>query len=207
MNDAVKMKGGEHHDWHSAEYVDTWVAKDRNRDERRRPLLAQMMTFVPYRADQAIRVLDVGGGYGAVSAAVLEAFPNAKVTLQDYSDVMLERARRHFAAGNAPGPSPVNYVRSDLTDPSWPNTAGGPYDLVVSGIAIHNLGNADVMREVYRGVHSLLAAGGVFLDCDHFDHAGGVPLQLQLFADAGFEGAECLHMVGKTGIIRARRPA
>jgi ubiquinone/menaquinone biosynthesis C-methylase UbiE len=203
MSEAVSMKGGDHHDWHSDEYVDTWVAKDRNRDERRRPLLAKMMSFVPYQANQPIRVLDVGGGYGAISAAVLEAFPKANVTLQDYSDIMLERARKHFAGRGAP----VAYVRSDLTDPSWTKTAGGPYDLVVSGIAIHNLGDGDVMREVYRGVHSLLAPGGVFLDCDHFDHAGGVPLQLTLFADAGFESAESLYHEGKTGIIRAQRRA
>lgn len=203
MSGAIKMKGGDHHDWHSDTYVDEWVNKDRNRDEKRRPLLAKMMSLIPFKPDQAIRVLDVGGGYGAISAAVLDAFPNAKVTLQDYSDIMLERARRHFAGRTAP----VAYVQSDLTDVAWPKTAGGPYDLVVSGIAIHNLGDGDVMREVYKGVHSLLAPGGAFVDCDHFDHAGGVPLQLKLFADAGFEGAECLHMVGKTGIIRARRPA
>src|SRR5689334_21841138 len=101
MSGAIKMKGGDHHNWHSDTYVDEWVNKDRNRDEKRRPLLAKMMSLIPFRPDQAIRVLDVGGGYGAISTAVLDAFPNAKVTLQDYSEVMLERARRHFAGLSA----------------------------------------------------------------------------------------------------------
>ncbi|MGE5538491.1 MAG: class I SAM-dependent methyltransferase [Gemmatimonas sp.] len=202
MSEAVTMKGGGHHDWNSADYVDGWMAKDRNREERRRPLLAKMMTLVPFAHDQVIRVLDVGGGYGAVSSFVLDTFPNARVTLQDYSAVMLERAQHHFAGRRGPDA----YVRSDLTDPAWVTSAGGPYDLVVSAIAIHNLGDADVFQQVYRAIHDLLVPGGWFIDCDHFGHSGGVLLHLELLAKAGFDTTECPVEESKTGIARARRP-
>ena len=64
-----------HHDWHSAEYVADWIAHDVARDPERRPRLQQMLAAAPFARDAAIEVLDVGGGYGAVTEEVLKAFP------------------------------------------------------------------------------------------------------------------------------------
>jgi ubiquinone/menaquinone biosynthesis C-methylase UbiE len=52
--------------------------------------LARLIDAVPFAADRPSRVLDVGGGYGAVSREVLHAFPRARVTLHDYSRVMFD---------------------------------------------------------------------------------------------------------------------
>ena len=65
----------------------------------RMPILEAMIAAVPFPADAAIDVLDVGAGAGVVSEAVLEAFPAARLTLQDFSDHMLARARESEAAG------------------------------------------------------------------------------------------------------------
>src|SRR5271157_6208819 len=83
----------DHHDWHSRSYVDEWIARDITRDEERRQRLRQMLAAAPFARDGEIAVLDVGGGYGVVSEEVLRAFPRAVVTLQDYSQPMLDRAR------------------------------------------------------------------------------------------------------------------
>jgi len=103
-----------HHDWHSEQYVTDWIAHDVARDPERRPRLQQMLEMAPFPRAAAIEVLDVGAGYGAVSEEVLKRFPNARVTLQDYSQPMLAEAQRRLA----PHAARLTYVTADLTDPA-----------------------------------------------------------------------------------------
>jgi ubiquinone/menaquinone biosynthesis C-methylase UbiE len=173
------------HDWHGAEYVDAWIKRDRTRDERL-PVLKDMATYAPFPPGSEITVLDVGAGYGAVAIHILERYPKAKVTLHDFSQVMLDRAKAELPqyAGQ------LSFRQSDLTDPNWTNNLGGPFDLVVSGIAIHNLFDNAQISEVYKGIYGLLKPGGAFLDCDHFKRVGGVNAHLELMKQAGFKTAD-----------------
>ena len=114
------------HDWHSTDYVAEWITRDGARDPERRPLLRRMLSFAPFPRDAELDVLDVGAGYGAVSEEVLQAFPAARVTLQDYSQPMLDRARQCLA-GRA---DQLRYVLCDLVDPSAaPSTSLSPPSL------------------------------------------------------------------------------
>ena len=81
-------------------------------------------------------------------------------------------------------------MQCDLSDPTWPQKVGGPFDLAVSGIAIHNLKNLAAMAACYEAVHGLLKPGGCFLDYDHFDKFGGVPLHQHSMKVAGFKSVE-----------------
>jgi ubiquinone/menaquinone biosynthesis C-methylase UbiE len=172
-----------HHDWHSRSYVDEWIARDVTRDDERRPRLREMIRAAPFAKSAPIAVLDVGGGYGVVSEEVLQAYPKAQVTLQDYSTPMLERARARL------GPR-VRYVESDLFDPAWVETAGGPFDLAVSAIAIHNLGDRTKIFACYRAIYGLLKDGGYFLNYDRFP--GGLEPHVKALAAAGFTEAKPL---------------
>jgi SAM-dependent methyltransferase len=173
------------HDWHDGEYVDKWIARDRTREERL-PVLKDMVTFAPFPTDAAISVLDVGAGYGAVAMHVLERYPRARVTLHDYSQVMLDRAKSELGRYA----DRLQFRQSDLTDPGWANNLGGPFDLVISGIAIHNLFDNDQIAKVYQAICGQLKPGGAFLDCDHFRRIGGVDAHLELMRKAGFKSAE-----------------
>ena len=188
------------HDWHSKDYVDEWVTKDRGRGDRRLPLLQRMMSGVPLAKDAALRVLDIGGGYGAVSEQVLSAFPNAQVTVQDFSSVMLDEARVYLSrfAGR------VRFALGDLRDRSWTGKLEGPFDLAVSAIAIHNLDTIAAIAPVYSDVHAVLKPGGWFLDYDHFDHAGDIESHIKAFKKAGYSQVESLWYESPTGIIRAK---
>src|SRR5437764_6654445 len=148
------------HDWHSTEYVSEWIAHDVARDPERRPRLRRMLGEAPFPRDAEIEVLDVGAGYGAVTEEVLQAFPRARVTLQDYSGPMLTEARRRLAA-YAPQ---LRYVTCDLAEPGWARQVGGPFDLAVSAIALHNLRDMAKIFACYRAIHDLLRPGGMFLD-------------------------------------------
>lgn len=150
-----------HHDWHSASYVQDWISGDATRDEERRPRLRWAAGMLPL-TDAPARVLDVGGGYGEFTAAVLTAFPQATVCLQDYSSPMLEHARSRLAGFG----QRVGFVQADLTDPDWVETVDGPFDAVVSALAIHNLGGADAIQPVYAAIQKLVRPGGWFLNLD-----------------------------------------
>jgi len=83
-----------HHHWDSADYVRGWLARDAGRQGERAPIVARLIAAVPFARDAAIEVLDVGGGAGVIAEAVLEVFPNATVTVQDFSPHMLAAAHR-----------------------------------------------------------------------------------------------------------------
>ena len=170
------------HDWHSAEYVNDWISGDVTRDEERRPVLREMLTLAGFSTDASIGVLDVGGGYGLVSGIVLDAFPNGRVTLQDYSMPMLEQAKQRLAAFAGR----TSFALADLTDENWTAAVGGPFDLAVSAIAIHNLRDPHLIERVYEGVYRVLKPGGVFLDADYV-FAGGLDAHLDMLRRAGFQ--------------------
>ena len=188
-----------HHDWHSEQYVTDWIAHDVARDPERRPRLQQMLEMAPFPRAAAIEVLDVGAGYGAVSEEVLKRFPNARVTLQDYSQPMLAEAHRRLAAHAAQ----LRTVVSDLTDPAWPGAVGGPFDLAVSAIVLHNLRDSEKIFACYRAIRGLLRPGGWFLDYDLF--FDGVEPHLDAMRAAGFASVECRWQEQSRAIVAAAR--
>ncbi len=199
MSSATDSFSGMHHEWHSQSYVEEWIARDLQRDEERRTRLKKMLAVATFAPDAAISVLDVGGGYGVVSEEVLRAFPQARVILQDYSQPMLDEARRRLARHGAQ----VGYVQCDLRDPGWTDRIGGPFDLAVSAIAIHNLGDLSAMGQCYRGIARVLEPGALFLDYDLFDRFGGVAVHTKLLQDAGFIRVDLIWQQTPVAILAA----
>lgn len=187
------------HDWHSTDYVAEWIARDAARDPERRPLLRQMLSFAPFPRDAELDVLDVGAGYGALSEEVLQAFPAARVTLQDYSQPMLDCARQRLAGRS----DRLSFVLCDLVDPSWPKHVGGPFDLAVSAIALHNLRDLGKIFACYRAIYDLLKPGGCFLNCDRF--VEGIEPHLEALREAGFDRVECRWQESPRAIVVATR--
>ena len=190
-----------HHDWHSEQYVSDWIAHDVARDPERRPRLQEMLEMAPFPRDAAIEVLDVGAGYGAVTEEVLKRFPNARVTLQDYSEPMLAEARRRLARHAAW----LTYVTADLTDPAWPQAVAGPFDLAVSAIALHNLRDPPKIFACYRAIHDLLRPEGRFLDYDLF--FAGAEGHIAELKQVGCASVECAWVDPPRAILVAARVA
>ena len=188
-----------HHHWDSADYVRSWIARDVERHAERARIIAHVIAAIPFARDAAIEVLDVGGGHGVIAEAVLDTFPRATVTIQDYSPHMLGAARERLLRHSGR----LRTILSDLSDPAWSATVGGPFDLAVSGIAIHNLQAMAAIAACYEGVRSLLKSGGAFIDYDHFDRVGGVPLHQHMLKVAGFANAEVIWHEHPTAVIKA----
>ena len=178
-----------HHDWHSKLYVADWIARDDSRMDKRQPLLDRMVAAVPFAANADIAVLDIGGGSGVVSNVVLRKFPRARVTLQDFSAPMLDRATQNFAG---------------RLDTAFEQKVGGPFHLAVSGIAIHNLHDMAAIAACYQSVRRVLKDRGVFINYDHLDHVGGVPLNQHMLKVAGFANVETIWHEFPSAILKAQ---
>jgi tRNA (cmo5U34)-methyltransferase len=100
------------------------------------------------------RVLDLGAGTGLLAAMVARAQPDAEIVLLDGAAEMLVRARERLG-------DRVTYVTSDLADP----LPAGPWDAVISALAIHHLDDAG-KRDLFARVHDALAPGGVFVNAE-----------------------------------------
>jgi len=199
MSSTKEERSVDRHDWHSQSYVDEWIGRDMTRDAERRPRLREMLGAAPFAPEAAIAVLDVGGGYGVVTEEVLAFFPQAQVTLQDYSQPMLDAARRrlaHYA-------DRVHYAVGDLRDPAWTGAVGGPFDLAVSAIAIHNLRDLELIAQCYSDIARVLKPGALFLDYDLFDLIGGVAAQTETLRAAGFAHVDCLWQDSPRAILAA----
>ena len=112
----------------------------------------------------------MGAGYGLLSSALLGAFPNAKVTLQDVSEAMFTHARerlRDFAGR-------TSFATSDFSQRDWTEALVGPFNVAVSAIAIHNMYGDDRISAVYKDIHALLAPNGALINLDYAGQSGGV---------------------------------
>jgi len=94
--------------------------------------------------------LELGVGTGETAQRVLERHPEASWTAIDANDAMLSRAREVLPA--------AELRKSRLEDP----LPAGPFDLVVSALAVHHLDGAG-KRDLFRRVHEVLRDGGTFV--------------------------------------------
>lgn len=214
------------HDWHSSSYVSEWIKGNTTHDVERRPLLRRVAALIPPAAGCPVRVLDVGAGYGALSAEILDQLPEAVVVFHDYSDHMITAARERLAGFG----DRVTYKLADMTQAGWATHLGGPFDVAVSALAIHNLGSAEPIRRVYRDIFALLRPGGCLFNLDllfpegpgladlyrrdptrdsrHHIHIHPVGLQAHLgwLQDAGFGEVDCVWKDLEQGLLWALRP-
>jgi len=104
----------------------------------------------------APRVLDLGAGTGLYSNFLIQRYPDAEITLIDFSDEMLTLARERFRHREQ-----VDYLLGDYTK----HTFEAAYDIIISALSIHHL-DAEEKRALYNKVYNLLAPGGEFLNAD-----------------------------------------
>jgi len=155
----------------------------------------------------AASILELGVGTGETSRRVLAVHPGARLVGIDASAEMLAEAR-------LPG---AELTVARLEDP----LPRGPFDLVVSCLAVHHLDGAG-KRDLFRRIAEALADGGrlvlgdVIVPADpadavtpctpDFDLPDRLDDQLAWLADAGFD-ARATWVRGDLAVVRATRAA
>lgn len=141
---------------------------------------------------EATRILDLGTGTGETLGRVLTHHASAEAIGIDENDDMLAAASDRLAGFRA------DLRVADLLDP----LPDGPFDLVVSALAIHHL-DGPGKAELFRRVAECLRPGGRFVlgdvvvpdgtpidpHSEEHDKPSSVADQLEWLTDAGFTAA------------------
>jgi tRNA (cmo5U34)-methyltransferase len=119
-------------------------------------MLATGVELLAALAPPDARVLDLGGGTGALSAAVLRGLPEAHVIVLDVDRAMLDEARRRLE----PFGDRVEFREGSFLDPL------PAADAAVASLALHHVRELGAKTDLYRAIHAALVPGGVFLNLD-----------------------------------------
>lgn len=102
-------------------------------------------------------VLDLGAGTGILTAGIATARPDGRFVLLDASSQMLDVARERLA--------PITSSYDMIVDDFAAGLPDGPFDAVVSALAIHHLDDAG-KRSLFARVHDRLRPGGAFVNAE-----------------------------------------
>jgi tRNA (cmo5U34)-methyltransferase len=158
----MMTKGSWMHAWQSPELTLNFLTGIRGILPLASEQLDVMLYVISHALPDVQRVLDVGSGSGLLSKVVLQRYPAAKTVLVDFSEPMLAAAREQFTEQQA------TIYNRDLTTSAWQDAAQphAPFDVVVSGYAIHHLTH-ERKQALYREIYALLKPGGVFINVEH----------------------------------------
>ena len=101
---------------------------------------------------RARRILELGVGSGETARRVLASHPGAKLVGIDSSSEMLAAARASLPRAS------IELILRRLED----ELPEGPFDLVVSALAVHHL-EGDAKARLFERISSVLRAGGMFV--------------------------------------------
>jgi ubiquinone/menaquinone biosynthesis C-methylase UbiE len=185
----------DHHDWESRDYVQEWAERQDASMPHREPAFSVIAETMPFEKHDRIKILDIGSGYGALTLYLLTRFPNARAVCHDGSAEMLVLGREHLSAFKGR----VKFVQSNLSKRGWSKILKGPFDAVVSSIAIHNVREPETIRSIYAETLALVKSGGCFLNLDRMRPS--VTEQLKWLRAAGFENVQHFWDGGKRAIV------
>ena len=149
--------------WGSSKFIEQWAAKGGWQAPIREVQTAMVLRMLPQPIDATIRVLDLGAGYGALAAAVLNDRPNATAVCLDASAAMLDLGRER----NSNLGSRIKFIQASLEIPDWRNSVQGRFDAVISARALHHFTENQRRRFIFKEVFELVRDGGCFINADN----------------------------------------
>ncbi len=121
-----------------------------------RPVQLDLLALSLPKDGAGARVLDLGGGTGALAAAIAKRFPGATVEIWDTDPEMLATARERCAVFG----ERIRYIERTFTDSLL------PCDAVAACIALHHVKDVSVKAGIYKNIFAALKPGGIFVNAD-----------------------------------------
>lgn len=149
------------HQWKQEDLVAEFVERTAAQAEQRRVLFDVACDLVPFEPEARIRVLDIGAGYGAFAAAVLDRFPNATAVGLDISEPMMAVGRERMARFG----DRFSYHVGAVAEGELPADLPGPFDAAVASAFILHLPR-EAKQRLYTQMFRVLNPGGCFFNVD-----------------------------------------
>jgi tRNA (cmo5U34)-methyltransferase len=102
------------------------------------------------------RVVELGGGTGALSEAVLSKLSNVEIEIWDVDDDMLGVAQQRLRRFG----ERVTLRHESFTEPLE------PCDAVIATLSLHHIPSLDAKCAVYQNIFNAICSGGIFLNGD-----------------------------------------
>lgn len=117
-----------------------------------------------FNRNDSIKILDIGAGNGMLTEVVLSYFPNAEVTMLDFSNEMLTSAKAIFQVNNITLDR-IKFITSDFITDDFPSDK---YDLIISSYALHHIRDSVDLKNVYFKIADSLKDNGTFICLDYY---------------------------------------
>jgi SAM-dependent methyltransferase len=194
------------HDYFNESYVRDWAGVANSRRPFRTEFFDAFAAAVTTLS--APKVLDLGSGPGFLAESILNRCVVASYHLFDFSPHMLDLSRARLASfGNR-----VSFHQGSFLDAGWWQSLPGPFDVVVSLQAVHEVRDAARIPKLYSELRLLLRDGGVVLIADQVnseekteEHFLTVSEHETALRKSGLEEFRQVHAAGDLVMFAAKR--
>lgn len=127
---------------------------------RNEELHDELIAALDFDKAKPIKVLDLGCGTGHGLSLLLKKFPKSEVIGVDFSPRMIQKCQSHLQ----PFRGRFELIERDFTDMEL----GGPYDAIISAVAIHNCTHQEKL-DLFSRIYNALSFGGIFANGDFIE--------------------------------------
>lgn len=152
----------EKEEWNSKEVADHHLRTADVLIPGRKETLSIVAGLATVFASGQPRVLDIGCGWGDVTAKVLELSPLSSVCMVDYSEEMLRRAKERFGNNKK-----VEIIKHDLNKGVLDRLKSDKFSAVISCHSLHHIERENKVG-LYTQIRQVLNEGGLFINGDRF---------------------------------------
>jgi tRNA (cmo5U34)-methyltransferase len=152
----------EKEEWNSKEVIDHHIRTNEVLIPGRRETLSIVARLATAFVSDSPRIMDIGCGYGDVTAELLKMSPLASVFMVDFSEEMLRLAEERFGDKKE-----VKVFKYDLNDGMPDELMSGKFDAVVSCYSLHHVEHENKVG-LYTQIRRVLNESGLFIDGDRF---------------------------------------
>jgi tRNA (cmo5U34)-methyltransferase len=149
--------------WQSAALTEQFLTGIRGAIPLAQTQIDVMLQMAKAARPRAQAFMDLGCGDGILGHALLGIYPDARGVFVDFSEPMLDAARKRLGESDR-----LTFLVEDYGPTAWLDavTPHAPFDVIVSGFSIHH--QTDERKQaVYREIYDLLTPGGIFLNLEH----------------------------------------
>lgn len=183
--------------WQTDQLTQTYLTGVRGAIPLAQEQIDVMLRLIHAANPSVTTVLDLGCGDGILGQAVLDLYPHARVVFADFSEPMLEAARKRMA-----GNKRCTFIHVDYGKTGWERILSPDpslFEVVISGFSIHHQPDRR-KKEIYAEIYNLLAPGGIFLNLEHV--ASSSPWVERRFEEYFVDALHAYHQNNASGKTR-----